>query len=106
MSRPVVLLLGPHRAAVSGVSTHLNLLLDSSLADEYDVVHFQVGSEGRDEGLIGKVLRLLAHLFGFVHTSLLVENARELAGDGRKEIPFAELAQRLVITAKLTLGSR
>ena len=59
MSRPVVLLLGPHRAAVSGVSTHLNLLLDSSLADEYDVVHFQVGSEGRDEGLIGKVLRLL-----------------------------------------------
>jgi glycosyltransferase involved in cell wall biosynthesis len=63
MNRPVVLLLGPHRAAVSGVSTHLNLLMDSTLADEYDIVHFQVGSEGRDEGAIGKVLRLLVSPF-------------------------------------------
>ena len=63
MNRPVVLLLGPHRAAVSGVSTHLNLLMDSTLADEYDIVHFQVGSEGRDEGAIGKFLRLLVSPF-------------------------------------------
>ena len=63
MNRPVVLLLGPHRAAVSGVSTHLNLLIDSALGDEYDIVHFQVGSEGRDEGAIGKVLRLLVSPF-------------------------------------------
>jgi len=46
MNRPVILMLGPHRAAVSGVSTHLNLLMDSALGDEYDIVHFQVGSEG------------------------------------------------------------
>ncbi len=56
---PVILLLGPHRAAVSGVSTHLNLLMGSTLADEYEVVHFQVGSEGRDEGPAGRILRLL-----------------------------------------------
>ena len=48
---PVILLLGPHRGAVSGVSTHLNMLMDSSLADDFEVVHFQVGSEGRDEGV-------------------------------------------------------
>ena len=50
MNRPVVLILGPHRAAVSGVSTHLNLLMDSALGDDFELVHFQVGSEGRDEG--------------------------------------------------------
>jgi glycosyltransferase involved in cell wall biosynthesis len=60
VSRPVVLLLGPHRAAVSGVSTHLNLLMDSSLGEDFELVHFQVGSEGRDEGAIGRLLRLLA----------------------------------------------
>lgn len=60
---PVVLLLGPHRSAVSGVSTHLNLLMGSALAEEYEVVHFQVGSEGRDEGAIGKALRLLLSPF-------------------------------------------
>lgn len=59
MNRPVVVILGPHRAAVSGVSTHLNLLLESALAGDYEMVHFQVGSEGRDEGPVGKLLRLL-----------------------------------------------
>jgi len=61
--QPVVLILGPHRAAVSGVSTHVNLLMDSVLADEFEMVHFQVGSEGRDESALGKVLRLLASPF-------------------------------------------
>jgi glycosyltransferase involved in cell wall biosynthesis len=37
--------------------------MESSLADEYDMVHFQVGSEGRDESPIGKFLRLLASPF-------------------------------------------
>lgn len=70
MNRPVVLLLGPHRAAVSGVSTHLNLLMDSMLAEDYEVVHFQVGSEGRDEGSIGKLLRLAASPF-FLAASII-----------------------------------
>ena len=63
MNHPVVLLLGPHRAAVSGVSTHLNLLMDSSLGEEFELVHFQVGSEGRDEGAIGRLLRLIVSPF-------------------------------------------
>jgi glycosyltransferase involved in cell wall biosynthesis len=66
--QPVVLLLGPHRAAVSGVSTHLNLLMDSSLAEEFEIVHFQVGSEGRDEGAIGRFLRLLVSPFTLAAT--------------------------------------
>ena len=46
---PVALLLGPCREAMSGVSTHLNLLFASRLAEKFRLVHFQVGREGRDE---------------------------------------------------------
>ena len=70
MNRPVVLLLGPHRAAVSGVSTHLNLLLGSALGEEFELVHFQVGSEGRDEGPIARLLRLLVSPFALFATIL------------------------------------
>jgi glycosyltransferase involved in cell wall biosynthesis len=70
MNRPTVLILGPHRAAVSGVTTHVNLLMDSSLADEYELVHFQVGSEGRNEGPIAKLLRLLLSPFALAATIL------------------------------------
>jgi glycosyltransferase involved in cell wall biosynthesis len=70
MNRPTILILGPHRDAVSGVSTHLNLLMDSSLADDHEIVHFQVGSEGRNEGLIAKVLRLLLSPFALAATIL------------------------------------
>jgi glycosyltransferase involved in cell wall biosynthesis len=68
MNQAVVLLLGPHRAAVSGVSTHVNLLMESSLADDFEVVHFQVGAEGRDEGAIGKFLRLAVSPFALAAT--------------------------------------
>lgn len=60
MKRPVVLVLGPHREAVSGVSTHLNFLFASWLAEEFPLVHFQVGSEGRAERRIGRLARLVA----------------------------------------------
>jgi glycosyltransferase involved in cell wall biosynthesis len=70
VNRPVVVILGPNRAAVSGVSTHLNLLLDSSLAEDFEMVHFQVGSEGRGEGPVGRLLRLLASPFAFFATIL------------------------------------
>jgi glycosyltransferase involved in cell wall biosynthesis len=77
MNRPVVLILGPHRAAVSGVSTHLNLLINSTLADDYELVHFQVGSEGRQESAVTKMLRLLMSPFAlaaaiiFRHVSIV-----------------------------------
>lgn len=65
---PVILMLGPDRAAVSGVSTHVNLLMQSSLAHEFELLHFQVGSEGRDEGAIAKFLRLLVSPFALAAT--------------------------------------
>ena len=77
MNRPVVILSGPHRAAVSGVSTHVNLLMDSSLGEDFELVHFQVGSEGRDEGPLARWLRLavspfvLAATIVFRHASIV-----------------------------------
>jgi len=58
VKRHVVLLLGPSREAISGVTTHLNGLLGSRLASRFDLVHFQVGSEGRREGFLGRAARL------------------------------------------------
>ena len=60
---PVVIVLGPSRTAVSGVSTHLNLLFGSALADAFTLIQFQVGSEGRRESLPGKLWRLLSSPF-------------------------------------------
>ena len=71
MNRPVVLILGPHREAISGVSTHLNLLMDSALGEDFELAHFQVGSEGRaTEGVMRKALRLLASPFALFATIL------------------------------------
>ena len=70
MKPPVVLVLGPALTAISGVSTHVNLLLRSRLPDEFEMLHFQVGSEGRDEGPVGKLLRLIASPFALFFTIL------------------------------------
>jgi glycosyltransferase involved in cell wall biosynthesis len=56
--RPVVLLLGPSRGAISGVSTHVNVLLGSALGGDFELAHFQVGSEGRAESALARVARL------------------------------------------------
>lgn len=53
------MLLGPSLTAVSGVSTHLNQLFHSSLAEEFHLLHFQVGSEGRKESIVSKSARFL-----------------------------------------------
>lgn len=57
--RTVVVILGPALSAISGVSTHLKLLLGSSLSRDFSFSHFQVGSEGRRESLPGRLLRLM-----------------------------------------------
>jgi glycosyltransferase involved in cell wall biosynthesis len=62
-SLPVVLVLGPGLQAVSGVTTHVNLLLDSTLQAGYRLVHYQVGSEGRAETLAQRMARLAAGPF-------------------------------------------
>ena len=57
--KPLVVLLGPDLGAVSGVSTHLNMLWRSSLADRFALRHVQVGSEGRRGSRAGIFLRRL-----------------------------------------------
>ncbi|MFZ2853188.1 MAG: glycosyltransferase family 4 protein [Rhodocyclaceae bacterium] len=72
--KPVVLLAGPERSALSGVSTHLNLLFASSLAQEFDLKHFQVGSEGRKENVVGRGARLIFSPFSLA-ASILSKHA-------------------------------
>jgi len=64
-SVPHILLLGPARAAVSGVATHLNQLFGSELATCFNLSQFQVGSEGRAEGRLGRLLRAVTSPFEF-----------------------------------------
>ncbi len=63
MKRPSVLVLGPSREAISGVATHVNSLLDSSLISRFRLEHFQVGSEGRNEAPAARAVRLLLSPF-------------------------------------------
>lgn len=58
-ANPCVLILGPARTAMSGVSAHLNQLFESDAAREFELRHFQVGSEGRNESRGAKALRLI-----------------------------------------------
>lgn len=58
--RPRVAVFSPALDAVSGVSTHARLLMRSSLAQRYQLLHFQVGSEGRQEGRVARLRRLAA----------------------------------------------
>lgn len=58
-----VMVLGPDRRVISGVSTHLNLLFGSELARRFELRHFQIGSEGREEGRLGTLARLVASPF-------------------------------------------
>lgn len=60
MTRPVVLVLGPERRAISGVAAHVNALFASPLARRFELAHFQVGREGREEGPLARLARLLA----------------------------------------------
>lgn len=57
-SLPVVLVLGPCLSAVSGVTTHVKQLLGSDLRSAYTLVYFQVGSEGRKESPLERLVRL------------------------------------------------
>lgn len=54
-----VVLLGPRLKAVSGISTHLDLLFGSRLAEEFTLIHFQIGSEGQSENALNRLFRLL-----------------------------------------------
>jgi glycosyltransferase involved in cell wall biosynthesis len=57
MNKHKIVLFGPSPAALSGVSTHVRMLFASDLARDYDLLHFQVGSEGRRENALQKLMR-------------------------------------------------
>ena len=58
MHGAVVLLLGPHLGAISGVSAHVHALLQSRLREQFVLDHLVVGKEGRDETSLRRWLRL------------------------------------------------
>lgn len=60
-----IVVLGPALTAVSGVSTHLNQLFSSTLGEEVIFLHFQVGSEGRQETTLQKLVRFLTSPVAF-----------------------------------------
>ena len=80
MNRPVVVVLGPDRAAISGVSTHVNLLFGSALPEDFELVHFQVGSEGRKEGALGKLARFVTSPLALA--AAIVRHDAEVVVDG------------------------
>ena len=59
-SNPVILVLGTRLGIVSGVSTHLQQLFQSSLKEKYQFVHFEVGGQGKQENLPAKLQRFIS----------------------------------------------
>jgi glycosyltransferase involved in cell wall biosynthesis len=57
MNKHKVVLFGPSLDAVSGMSTHVRMLFASDLARDYELLHFQVGSEGCRENALQKLMR-------------------------------------------------
>ncbi|HMH18896.1 MAG TPA: glycosyltransferase family 4 protein [Burkholderiales bacterium] len=57
MTKRKIVLFSPSLDAVSGVSTHVRMLFASDLARDYELLHFQVGSEGRRENALQKLMR-------------------------------------------------
>jgi glycosyltransferase involved in cell wall biosynthesis len=58
MTKRKIVVFSPSLDALSGVSTHVRMLFASDLARDYELLHFQVGSEGRSENALQKLMRL------------------------------------------------
>ena len=69
MSKYKIVVFSPSLDALSGVSTHARMLLGSDLARDYELIHFQVGSEGRRENALQKLIRFV---FSPVQLALLL----------------------------------
>ena len=68
IERARILLFGPQLSAVGGGPTHTRNMLASSLSDHYELVHFEIGSRGREspaseEKLVIRMSRLLSSPF-------------------------------------------
>jgi glycosyltransferase involved in cell wall biosynthesis len=62
-ARVRVAILAPALAALSGVSTHVNMLLASNLGTSFELFHFRVGSEGRRESVFERLMRFCVSPF-------------------------------------------
>ena len=71
-ARPCVVITGPVKSAISGISTHVSLLT-AALRHRLAVVHFPIGGEGLREGVIGRALRLF---FAPIQLALLLHRRR------------------------------
>src|SRR5207237_9550967 len=69
VSKHKIVLFGPSLEALSGVSTHVRMLLASDLASDYELLHFQVGSEGRRENALQRIARVIV---GPLHFALFL----------------------------------
>ena len=99
-----VVLLSPARAAVSGVSTHANMLFGSTLAQDFELLHFEVGSEGRDESRARALGRLATTPARFA--AFLLRERPEVVHINTSTVPrswWRDLAYHLVARA---LGRR
>jgi glycosyltransferase involved in cell wall biosynthesis len=59
-----ILLFGPQLFAVGGGPTHMRNMMSSSLSDRYELIHFEIGSRGREspaseEGATARLIRLV-----------------------------------------------
>ena len=73
MSKIKVVILSPSRQAASGVTTHANMLFASALAGDFELLHFQVGSEGRREN---GLQRLVRYVWSPIELALLIVRTR------------------------------
>jgi glycosyltransferase involved in cell wall biosynthesis len=63
MDKHKIAVFGPSLDALSGVTTHVRMLLSSDLMRDYELLHFQVGSEGRRENALQKLTRFVLSPF-------------------------------------------
>lgn len=52
-------MLGTQLGIVSGVATHLEQLFNSPLQKKYNFVHFEIGGQGKQEKILGKIKRFI-----------------------------------------------
>ncbi len=64
--QPRIVITGPPSHAVSGIATHVNLLLQSAARHRFTLEHLCAGGEGLTEDIGGRVLRHLMTPLGFL----------------------------------------
>jgi len=99
-----VVILSPARTAVSGVSTHANLLFGSTLARDFELLHFEVGSEGRSESRAAMLARLATTPARF--TAFLLRERPDVVHINTSTVPRAWWRDLAYHSSAVALGRR